>query len=69
MLKTKDNDVRINKLHGKYINDKISPEELKELISKSMTGNVSMKEFGNKFRNHQATKPAEVKQNVRGEIL
>jgi len=67
-------ETRLKNLHGKYLNDSINLNELKELVSKSMAnrGNVSIQEFGHKFRNYQATKPAEVLQNtnnVRGEVL
>jgi hypothetical protein len=50
---------RVNKLHGKYFNGTISPEELKEFINTSMAqrGNVGMKEFANRFRNFKTTKP------------
>jgi hypothetical protein len=72
--KINSTEVRIKKLHGKYLNDKINPEELKEFISISMSnrGNVSLKEFYNRFRNHKATAPAETTEqnmdNVKGEV-
>ena len=76
MTKVKDTtEIRINKLHGKYLNDTISPQELKEFISISMAnrGNVSMKEMGNRFRNYKTSTPAETTQqkidNVKGEVL
>ena len=74
-IKLNSTDARIKKLHGKYINDTISPAELKELISKSMAnrGNVSMNEMASRFRNYRATAPVEATgqniDNVRGEVL
>jgi hypothetical protein len=73
MLKeNKSIEARVNKLHGKYINDTITPQELKEFISISMAhrGNVSMKEFGNRFRNFKTTKPVEAHEhnNINGEL-
>jgi hypothetical protein len=43
---------RINKLHGKYINKTITPQELKRLIELTMTRNnhVSVKEVASTFR-------------------
>lgn len=69
-------EVRIKKLHGKYLNDTISPLELKEFVAKSMSnrGNVSLNEFYSRFRNHKATGPAETTEqnynnDVKGEVL
>ena len=62
-MKEKNNstETRVKKLHGKYLNDTISPEELKEFISISMSnrGNVSLREFYNRFHNHKVSAPAE----------
>lgn len=68
MLKNK-NDVRLIKLRGKYFNDTINPQELKEFNTLVMTQNnhVSLKEMGNRFRNHKTSLPAEDKTiNVNG---
>ena len=67
-------EVRIKKLHGKYLNDTINPQELKEFVAISMSnrGNVSLKEFYNRFRNYKATAPVETveqnKNNITGEV-
>ena len=67
--------VRVKKLHSKYLNDTISPKELKEFVAISMSnrGNVSLKEFFNRFRNYKATAPAETEaqnyNDVKGEVL
>jgi len=70
---SKDNqstEVRIKKLHGKYLNDTISPQELKEFVAISMSnrGNVSLKEFYNRFRNHKATGPTETNEQNKNDI-
>ena len=64
-------EARIKKLHGKYLNDKISPQELKEFVAISMSnrGNVSLKEFYNRFRNYKATAPVETtEQNYNNDV-
>lgn len=63
------NEARLIKLRGKYFNDKINPQELKEFNSLVLTRNnhSNLKELGNKFRNHKTSLPAEDKTiNVNG---
>lgn len=57
------------KLKGKYFNDTINPQELKEFNALVLRRNnfVSLKEIGNKFRNYKPSLPTEDKTiNING---
>ena len=51
-MKNDSTDVIINKLHGKYINNTITPQELKRLTELTMTRNnhVSIREVASMMR-------------------
>ena len=49
------------KLRGKYFNNSITHQELKRFNELALTRNehVSLREFGNRFRNYQESLPGE----------